>query len=279
VQVRCLVPPLEHAPDQIASRPSVTLSMIAVPVANDAEPVLPTLTLIPDGFDVTRSPLRPVADTVSVAIWAAGVTVSVVALVTPAYVAEMVTGVDAATVDVDAEKVAVVVPAGTVMVAGTLTAALPLDSAITAPPAGAALESVAVPCELAPPVTVAGFIVTLCKLAGAGAPVVTCGRTAIASRKKSRDVELATLVTRTRKLAFARLAALHVRPHVSVAPPSVNVVRAVPSVPVTFAVVQVAPPSAESCTHIRGVPDVLSARARSRTSMPPIAEPAGIAKP
>ena len=67
VQVRCLLPPLEQAPDQIASRLLVTLSVIAVPVANDPEPVLPTLTLIPDGFDVTRSPLRPVGDTVSVA--------------------------------------------------------------------------------------------------------------------------------------------------------------------------------------------------------------------
>ena len=68
MQVRCLSPPLEQAPDQIASRPLVTLSVIEVPVANDAEPVLPTLTLIPAGFDMTRSPLRPVAETVSVAV-------------------------------------------------------------------------------------------------------------------------------------------------------------------------------------------------------------------
>ena len=63
-----MLPPLEQAPDQIASRPLVTLSVIDVPVANDAEPVLPTLTLIPAGLDVMRSPLRPVAETVSVAI-------------------------------------------------------------------------------------------------------------------------------------------------------------------------------------------------------------------
>ena len=68
VQVRCLLPPLEQAPDQIASRPLLTLSVIAVPAANDAEPVLPTLTLIPAGLDVTRSPLRPVAVTLSVAV-------------------------------------------------------------------------------------------------------------------------------------------------------------------------------------------------------------------
>jgi hypothetical protein len=68
VQVRALFPPLEHAPVQIASRPLVTLSVIDVPAANEAEPVAPTLTLIPAGLDVTLSPLRPVAVTVSVAV-------------------------------------------------------------------------------------------------------------------------------------------------------------------------------------------------------------------
>ena len=56
VQVRSLSPPLEHAPDQIASRPLVTLRVIDVPAANEAARVLPTLTLIPAGLDVTRSP-------------------------------------------------------------------------------------------------------------------------------------------------------------------------------------------------------------------------------
>ena len=65
VQVRRLSPPLEHAPDQIASRPLVTLSVMLVPGVNDALPVLPVATLIPAGDDVTRSPLRPVAVTVS----------------------------------------------------------------------------------------------------------------------------------------------------------------------------------------------------------------------
>src|SRR5712691_3493273 len=68
VQPFVLFPPLEQAPDQIASRPLVTLSVIAVPVENDAEPVLPTATLMPAGLDVTRSPLRPVAVTLSVAV-------------------------------------------------------------------------------------------------------------------------------------------------------------------------------------------------------------------
>ena len=63
---RCFDPPLEQAPDQTASRPLETLRVILVPPANDAEPVLPTLTLIPDGLEVTRSPLRPDAVTDSV---------------------------------------------------------------------------------------------------------------------------------------------------------------------------------------------------------------------
>jgi hypothetical protein len=66
VHVLRLLPPLEQAPDQIAWRPFETLSVIEVPVVNDAEPVLPTATLIPDGVDVMRSPLRPVAVTVNV---------------------------------------------------------------------------------------------------------------------------------------------------------------------------------------------------------------------
>jgi hypothetical protein len=68
VQVFTLLPPLEHAPDQIASRPLVTLSVIDVPVLNVAEPVLPTATLIPAGLELTRSPLRPVAVTERVAV-------------------------------------------------------------------------------------------------------------------------------------------------------------------------------------------------------------------
>jgi hypothetical protein len=67
VHVLRLFPPLEHAPDQMASRPLLTLRVIDVPVLNDADPVLPTFTLMPAGLDVMRSPLRPLAVTVSVA--------------------------------------------------------------------------------------------------------------------------------------------------------------------------------------------------------------------
>lgn len=83
VHVRVLLPPLEQAPDQTASRPFVTLRVMDVPVLNGAEPVVPTSTLMPAGLDVTRSPVRPVAVTVSVAAAAGGATVSVAVRVTP----------------------------------------------------------------------------------------------------------------------------------------------------------------------------------------------------
>ena len=68
VQLFLLPPPLEQAPDQMASRPFDTLRVMLVPGAKDAAPLLPVLTLMPDGVDVTRSPLgRPVAVTVRVA--------------------------------------------------------------------------------------------------------------------------------------------------------------------------------------------------------------------
>ena len=66
--VLALLPPLEQAPDQIASRPFETVKVICVPVVNDADPLLPTATLMPAGLEVTRSPLRPVAVTVSVVV-------------------------------------------------------------------------------------------------------------------------------------------------------------------------------------------------------------------
>lgn len=67
VQAFVWLPPLEQAPDQITSRPSVALSVIDVPIANGAKPVVPTATLMPAGDDRTFSPRRPVAVTVSVA--------------------------------------------------------------------------------------------------------------------------------------------------------------------------------------------------------------------
>src|SRR6267143_62710 len=89
VQLLVSFPLLEQAPDQIASRPFETVSVIDVPIVNGADPVLPTATLIPTGLDVTLSPLRPVAVTVSVAVAAGGVTVNAAVRVTPAALAVM----------------------------------------------------------------------------------------------------------------------------------------------------------------------------------------------
>ena len=168
-------PPLEHAPDQMAVRPLVTESVIDVPVANDAEPVLPTATLMPAGVDCTLSPLRPVAVTVSVAVppggggGAGGVTVSTAVFVAPPNEPVIVTLVDAVTLAVVTPNVALVAPAGTVTFAGTVAAAvLLLDSVTTAPPAGAALVRVAVPVDAFPPTTLVGLSVIADSAAAGG---------------------------------------------------------------------------------------------------------------
>src|SRR5918994_1402943 len=161
VQVFVLLPPLEHAPDQMTSRLFVALRVIVAPVANEAEPLLPTLTLMPAGFEVTRSPLRPVAVTVSVAVCGGGFTVRVAVRVTPPALAVIVTGVDVVTALVAIAKVALVAPCATDTLAGTVAAALPLDRETAKPPAGAADVSVTVPCDEAPPVTLAGFTATV----------------------------------------------------------------------------------------------------------------------
>lgn len=76
-------------------------------------------------------------------------------------------------------KVALVAPAATVTLAGTVAAAvLPLVSVTTAPPDGAALASVAVPCELPPPATVAGLSVIAESTGAVGAAVGVTVRTA-----------------------------------------------------------------------------------------------------
>jgi len=76
---------------------------------------------------------------------------------------------------VDAAKVALVAPAGTVTLAGTVaTVASLLESVATAPPAGAAALRVTVPIEVLPLVTLAGLRLTEDKVAaGVGVTVST----------------------------------------------------------------------------------------------------------
>jgi hypothetical protein len=102
----------------------------------------------------------------------AGVTVRVEVRVTPAKAAEIVTAVDAATTDVVTANVAVVAPAATVTLAGTVADdALLLPSVTTAPPTGAPADSVTVPVDPAPPTTLAGLTVTELSAATAGTGV------------------------------------------------------------------------------------------------------------
>ena len=61
-----------------------------------------------------------------------------------------------ATAEVEALKATDVAPAGIVVVAGTVAAALLLEREATAPPAGAEPESVTVQVLGVPPVTAAG---------------------------------------------------------------------------------------------------------------------------
>src|SRR6267143_1605007 len=127
------------APPVVAGPLSVT-----VPVEGD-----PPVTLV--GFSVSEERVR-----------AGGSTVSEAVLVTPAYDAEIVTGVDVVTALVLTVNVALLAPAATVTLAGTVAVAvLLLEREIAAPPLRAGPLSVTVPVEdCAPPVTLVGFSVS-----------------------------------------------------------------------------------------------------------------------
>jgi len=75
-------------------------------------------------------------------------------------VAEIVADAVLATAVVVTVKVAVVAPAATGTLAGTVAAALLLDRVTVSPPVGAALPKVTVPVDEVPPVTEVGFSVT-----------------------------------------------------------------------------------------------------------------------
>ncbi len=81
----------------------------------------------------------------------------------------MVTGVDVVTDLVVTVKLAPVAPAAIVTLAATVaTAVLLLVSVTTAPPEGAALVSVTVPCEELPPTTLVGLSDSVESVAGLG---------------------------------------------------------------------------------------------------------------
>lgn len=173
VQVLALLPLLEHAPDQMTSRPLVALNVIVVPAVNGADPLAPTATLIPAGLDVTLSPLRPVAVTVSVAVWPGGVTVRVAVRVWAPALAVTVTGVELVTELVLIAKAAVVAPAATATLVDTLAAVELVESVTTIPPDGAAAVREIVPCADVPPVTVVGLTDTDDSVAAIGGVTVS----------------------------------------------------------------------------------------------------------
>jgi hypothetical protein len=82
--------------------------------------------------------------------------------------------VDAATALVLTVNIALVAPAATITLAGTLAAAvLLLDSVTCAPPVGAGPLSVTVPVEEFPPVTLAGLSANEVRVGGGGGGDVT----------------------------------------------------------------------------------------------------------
>src|SRR5262249_9585841 len=156
--------------------PLLALSVIDVPVAKLALPVVPTLTRSPAGLEEIDSPPRPVAVSVNSTVVAGGgaagcgLTVKVAEPVAPPPVPVIVTPVELAAAKVVTVKVAVVAPTPTVTLPGTTVATnvFELERFTRSPPTGAALVSVTVPLADAPPVTVAGLSVIELTLAGDG---------------------------------------------------------------------------------------------------------------
>ena len=84
------------------------------------------------------------------------------------YEAEIVAEVETRTTDVLTLNVALLAPAGTITLEGTLAAPLLLESMTCAPPAGAGPLNVTVPVEnCKPPITLEGFSVNE-EIVGAG---------------------------------------------------------------------------------------------------------------
>ena len=109
------------------------------------------------------------------------------------------TEVEAVTALVVTGKVALVAPAATVTLAGTLAAALLLESVTIAPPVGAAVLKVAVPVEEFGPTTLAGLTESDARLAAAGA---ACGvKLRVAENEPNTPAELRARTRHQRRCA------------------------------------------------------------------------------
>lgn len=98
----------------------------------------------------------------------------VAVLVVLLYEAEIVAEVETRTMAVPTVNDALVPPAGTITLVGTLATPLLLESATTAPPAGAALVKVTVPVEdCTPPTTLEGLSVNTERVGGGSGTGVT----------------------------------------------------------------------------------------------------------
>src|SRR2546425_3726749 len=152
----------------LAPTATVTLAgTVAVDVLLERETAVPPLGAGPLSVTVPVGDCTPPVTLVGFSVSeervgrACGSTVSEAVLVTPAYDAEMVTGVDAVTALVLTVNVALLAPATTVTLAGTLAATLSLLSSTCAPPASAGPPRVTVAVdEWAPPVTLGGIRVS-----------------------------------------------------------------------------------------------------------------------
>jgi hypothetical protein len=92
----------------------------------------------------------------------------------PLYEAKIWAEVEKRTIDVFTGNVALVAPAGTVTLEGTLATPLLLESRTCAPPAGAGPLSVAVPVDdCKPPITLVGLSVNEERVGAGGGAAVT----------------------------------------------------------------------------------------------------------